>query len=60
MRCRTIPTCTCIARAIDRDHVYHLYAAGCRDIIRETYDSSLRMGRRRLKRLVCRATRPMR
>lgn len=33
------------ARAIDRDHVYHLYAAGCRDIIRETYDSSLRMGR---------------
>lgn len=34
-----------IARAIDRDHVYHLYAAGCRDIIRETYDSSLRMGR---------------
>ena len=34
-----------MARAIDRDHVYHLYAAGCRDIIRETYDSSLRMGR---------------
>jgi CPA2 family monovalent cation:H+ antiporter-2 len=34
-----------MARAIDRDHVYHLYATGCRDIIRETYDSSLRMGR---------------
>lgn len=34
-----------IARAVDRNHVYDLYAAGCRDIIRETYDSSLRMGR---------------
>jgi CPA2 family monovalent cation:H+ antiporter-2 len=34
-----------MARALDRNHVYELYAAGCRDIIRETYDSSLRMGR---------------
>ncbi|MGJ8583962.1 MAG: cation:proton antiporter domain-containing protein [Marinosulfonomonas sp.] len=34
-----------IARAVDREHVYDLYAVGCRDIIRETYDSSLRMGR---------------
>ena len=34
-----------VARAIDRFHVYDLWAAGCRDIIRETYDSSLRMGR---------------
>lgn len=34
-----------IARARDREHVYELYAVGCRDIIRETYDSSLRMGR---------------
>lgn len=34
-----------IARAIDREHVYELYAAGCRDIIRETYDSSIRIGR---------------
>ena len=34
-----------IARAVDRNHVYDLYAVGCRDIIRETYDSSLRMGR---------------
>ena len=33
------------ARAIDRNHVYELWAYGCRDIIRETYDSSLRMGR---------------
>ena len=34
-----------IARAVNRHHVYHLWAHGCRDIIRETYDSSLRMGR---------------
>ena len=34
-----------IARAVDRTHVYDLWFAGCRDIIRETYDSSLRMGR---------------
>ena len=33
------------ARAVDRTHVYHLWAVGCRDIIRESYDSSLRMGR---------------
>jgi CPA2 family monovalent cation:H+ antiporter-2 len=33
------------ARATDRDHVYQLWEAGCRDIIRETYDSSIRMGR---------------
>ncbi len=34
-----------VARAVDRHHVYELWAAGCRDIIRDTYDSSLRMGR---------------
>lgn len=34
-----------VARAIDRHHVYELYAAGCRDIIRETFDSSVRAGR---------------
>ncbi|TMM49915.1 cation:proton antiporter [Qipengyuania marisflavi] len=34
-----------VARAIDRGHVYELWSYGCRDIIRETYDSSLRMGR---------------
>ena len=33
------------ARAIDRNHVYELWSYGCRDIVRETYDSSLRMGR---------------
>lgn len=34
-----------IARAIDRWHVYDLWSAGCRDIIRETYDSSIRAAR---------------
>lgn len=34
-----------VARAVDRNHVYDLWAAGCRDIVRESYDSSLRMGR---------------
>ncbi|MCP4385700.1 MAG: potassium transporter [Hyphomicrobiales bacterium] len=34
-----------MARAVDRDHVYELWSVGCRDIIRETYDSSIRMGR---------------
>lgn len=34
-----------IARAIDRWHVYDLWKAGCRDIIRETYDSSIRAAR---------------
>ncbi len=33
------------ARAFDRNHVFELWSLGCRDIIRETYDSSLRMGR---------------
>jgi CPA2 family monovalent cation:H+ antiporter-2 len=41
----THPHVHIIARATDRMHVYELYANGCRDIIRETYDSSMRMGR---------------
>ncbi len=39
------PNVHIIARAVTRDHVYELYAAGCRDIIRDTFDSSVRMGR---------------
>lgn len=34
-----------VARAQDRHHVYDLWFVGCRDIIRETYDSALRMSR---------------
>ena len=43
--CQTHPNVHVVARARDRDHVYDLWALGCRDIIRETYDSSIRMGR---------------
>ncbi|QPD00020.1 monovalent cation:proton antiporter-2 (CPA2) family protein [Qipengyuania soli] len=43
--CDNFPDLHVIARAKDRDHVYHLWAMGCRDIVRETYDSALRMGR---------------
>ena len=42
---RKYPKLHVIARAVDRHHVYELWAHGCRDIIRETYDSSLRIGR---------------
>ncbi|MGJ8545917.1 MAG: cation:proton antiporter domain-containing protein [Sulfitobacter sp.] len=42
---QTYPQVHILARATDRDHVYELWAHGARDIIRETYDSSLRMGR---------------
>jgi monovalent cation:H+ antiporter-2, CPA2 family len=34
-----------VARARDRVHVYELYQAGARDIVRETFDSSVRAGR---------------
>ena len=34
-----------VARAVNRYHVYDLYAEGCHDIISEVYDSSLRMSR---------------
>ncbi len=40
-----------VARATSRDHVYDLWHAGCRDIIRDTYDSSLRMGRSSIEAL---------
>ncbi|MEL6819751.1 MAG: cation:proton antiporter [Pseudomonadota bacterium] len=42
---KNYPDVHIVARAVDRGHVFDLWAAGCRDIIRETYDSSLRMGR---------------
>ena len=43
--CETHPEVHVIARAVDRDHVYDLWSYGCRDIIRETYDGSLRIAR---------------
>lgn len=42
---QNFPDVHIIARAKTRHHVYDLWAAGCRDIIRETFDSSVRMGR---------------
>lgn len=39
------PNVHIVVRAIDRTHVFDLWSVGCRDIVRETYDSSLRMGR---------------
>lgn len=45
------PNVHIVARAVHRHHVYDLWAAGCRDIIRDTYDSSLRMGRSALEAL---------
>ena len=40
-----------VVRAIDRHHVYELWSAGARDIIRETFDSSVRAGRSALEAL---------
>lgn len=34
-----------VARAVDRHHVYELYAAGANHIIRDTFDSAVRAGR---------------
>ncbi len=34
-----------IARAYDRNHVYELYHAGANEIVRESFDSSLRAGK---------------
>lgn len=34
-----------VARARDRVHVYELYQAGANDIVRETFDSAIRVGR---------------
>ena len=48
---QTWPHLHVIARAVNRDHVYDLWSVGCRDIIRDTYDSSLRMGRSAIEAL---------
>ena len=48
---KEFPDLHILARARNRHHVYELYSAGCRDIIRETYDSSIRAGRSALEAL---------
>ncbi len=47
----THPGVYVVARAVDRHHVYELWSAGCRDIIRDTFDSSVRAGRSALEAL---------
>jgi CPA2 family monovalent cation:H+ antiporter-2 len=48
---QTYPHVHVIARAFDRNHVYELYGAGCRDIIREVFDSGVRAGRSAMEAL---------
>jgi len=40
-----------VARAIDRHHVYELWASGARDVIRETFDGAVRAARSALEAL---------
>lgn len=49
--CHHYPNVHVIARAVDRMHVYDLWSVGCRDIIRESYDGSLRTARSALEAL---------
>ncbi|MFQ5622064.1 MAG: cation:proton antiporter [Paracoccaceae bacterium] len=48
---RDFPHVKIIARAQDRTHVYELYAAGAREIVRETFDSAVRAGKYTLQTL---------
>jgi len=48
---RQRPDLHIIARAQDREHVYELFQAGADDIVREHFDSSLRMGRYALENM---------
>ena len=41
----THPNLHVVVAARNRHHVYELWGVGCRDIVRETYDSALRIGR---------------
>jgi len=45
------PNVYLVARAVDRHHVYELWGAGARDIIRESFDSAVRAGRSALEAL---------
>ncbi len=49
--CENYPSVHVVARATGRHHVYELWSVGCRDIIRETYDSSIRASRSALEAL---------
>ncbi|MEM7500876.1 MAG: cation:proton antiporter [Pseudomonadota bacterium] len=45
------PNVHIVARAVDRHHVYELWDAGCRDIIRENFDGAVRTARSALEAL---------
>lgn len=45
------PNLHIIARAYDRNHTYQLYRAGATDIVRETFDSSIRASKYMLQEL---------
>ena len=45
------PNVYIVVRAFDRRHVYELWAAGARDIIRESFDGAVRAGRSALEGL---------
>jgi CPA2 family monovalent cation:H+ antiporter-2 len=49
---RQRPDLHIVARARDRVHVYELFQAGANDIVRETFDSSVRAGRYVLENMV--------
>lgn len=48
---KNYPQVHIVARAHDRHHVYELWAAGCRDIIRESFDGAVRAARSALEAL---------
>jgi glutathione-regulated potassium-efflux system ancillary protein KefC/glutathione-regulated potassium-efflux system protein KefB len=48
---QAFPNLTVLARAWDRRHAYDLLANGAHEVERETFESSLAMGRRTLRRL---------
>ena len=48
---KNYPNVYMVARAIDRHHVYELYSAGARDIIRDHFDSAVRAARSALEAL---------
>jgi len=48
---RERPDIHIIARARDRQHVFELYQAGANQMVRETFDSSIRVGKYALKKV---------
>ena len=45
------PNIKIVARAFDRNHTFRLYKAGADEIVRETFDSAVRAGKRALEQL---------